>query len=57
MEVMTDPVVATDGHTYERAAIETWLQTHSRSPFTNVAITRMLIPNHNLKAQITTFFG
>ena len=29
------PVVASDGHVYERSAIETWLQTKSTSPLTN----------------------
>ncbi len=27
-----DPVVAKDGHTYERSAITTWLETHKTSP-------------------------
>lgn len=27
-----DPVVAKDGHTYERSAITTWLETHKASP-------------------------
>lgn len=26
MEIMVDPVIAMDGHTYERVAIENWLQ-------------------------------
>jgi hypothetical protein len=25
MQLMTDPVVADDGHTYQRHAIETWI--------------------------------
>ena len=29
------PALAADGHVYERAAIETWLQTKSTSPLTN----------------------
>ena len=32
--MMTDPVVAADGHTYERAAIAAWLQSHTTSPVT-----------------------
>ena len=31
---MTDPVLATDGHTYERAAIIKWLNTNATSPLT-----------------------
>ena len=32
--VMQDPVIAGDGHTYERAAIQHWLQGSSLSPVT-----------------------
>jgi len=32
--VMVDPVIAGDGQTYERDAIERWLRTHSTSPMT-----------------------
>ena len=32
---MREPVVAADGHTYERAAIERWLRTSTTSPMTN----------------------
>ena len=31
---MNDPVVAADGHTYERTAIERWIQDHDTSPLT-----------------------
>jgi hypothetical protein len=31
-ELMREPVVASDGHTYEKAAIEKWLKTHQISP-------------------------
>jgi hypothetical protein len=34
-EPMEDPVICTDGHTYEREAIEMWLRNNSRSPKTN----------------------
>jgi hypothetical protein len=43
MEIMKDPVICSDGHTYERSAIETWLSTKSHSP-----ITRAIIPNNSL---------
>ena len=33
--VMIDPVVCADGHSYERSAIERWLDTKSTSPMTN----------------------
>ena len=29
---MVDPVIAADGHSYERKAIEAWLHQHSVSP-------------------------
>ena len=34
MRPMVDPVVTADGHTYERVAIEQWLQMHDMSPMT-----------------------
>jgi Mg-chelatase subunit ChlD len=34
MDLMTDPVVGTDGHTYERTAITEWLSTNTVSPLT-----------------------
>lgn len=40
-EMMREPVVASDGHTYERAAIEQWLSQKDRSPMTNSVITRV----------------
>mmetsp|Transcript_7892 Transcript_7892/g.29209 ORF Transcript_7892/g.29209 Transcript_7892/m.29209 type:complete len:249 (+) Transcript_7892:409-1155(+) len=52
-EVMQDPVVAADGHTYERAAIGEWLQHHDLSPLTGATLEHdHLIPNHNLRGQI-----
>ncbi|GAB4814455.1 hypothetical protein N2152v2_001501 [Parachlorella kessleri] len=34
-EIMQDPVVAADGYSYDRHAIEAWLATRSTSPMTN----------------------
>lgn len=52
---MSDPVTAMDGHTYERANIEEWLETHSTSPMTNAQLpSKMLIPNHRMRAIIST---
>ncbi|EKX44918.1 hypothetical protein GUITHDRAFT_62234, partial [Guillardia theta CCMP2712] len=31
-EIMRDPVCTSDGKTYEREAIETWLKNHDTSP-------------------------
>ena len=52
-EVMSDPVMAADGHSYERSAIERWLATKSTSPLTGSELEhRILIPNHTLRRQI-----
>ena len=53
MEIMQDPVIAADGHTYERAAITQWLVHHNTSPKTNAVLpNRTLIPIHGLKSRI-----
>ena len=45
-----EPVVAEDGHTYERSAIEHWLRDHNTSPLTGeVLAMKMLIPNHTVR--------
>ncbi|KAK9806977.1 hypothetical protein WJX72_009234 [[Myrmecia] bisecta] len=45
-ELMRDPVIAEDGHTYDRAAMEQWLSKHDTSPMTNEALTsKALFPN------------
>ena len=38
-ELMEDPVTTADGHTFERAAIERWLQAHDTSPMTGSTLT------------------
>eukprot|EP00802_Teleaulax_amphioxeia_P020772 Tamp_21072.p1 GENE.Tamp_21072~~Tamp_21072.p1 ORF type:complete len:329 (+),score=62.23 Tamp_21072:44-988(+) len=56
MEIMTDPVFAADGHTYEKVEMERWLQTHETSPLTNEKLPhKHLAPNHNLRGQIQQF--
>ncbi|KAK7250100.1 hypothetical protein SO694_00006271 [Aureococcus anophagefferens] len=53
LSMMGDPVVANDGHSYERAAIATWLATHDTSPRTREPMGGAnLVPNHALRAQI-----
>ena len=34
LEIFYDPVLAQDGHVYERVAITRWIQQHGTSPFT-----------------------
>lgn len=49
-QLMRVPVIAADGHTYDRSAIERWLLHHDNSPKTGERLEhRMLVPNHNLK--------
>ncbi len=53
LDVMEDPVVATDGFTYERRCIEKWFSEKKTSPTTNAVLTSIaLIPNNSLRSQI-----
>lgn len=53
MDLMTDPVIGNDGHTYERAAITEWLSTHSVSPLTRRPMTLADIqPNFALRGSL-----
>ncbi|CAI5474457.1 unnamed protein product [Closterium sp. Yama58-4] len=45
-EIMQDPVITADGHSYERAAIENWLMHHDTSPMTG----KVLPPLHSTPA-------
>mmetsp|Transcript_14025 Transcript_14025/g.32678 ORF Transcript_14025/g.32678 Transcript_14025/m.32678 type:complete len:325 (+) Transcript_14025:469-1443(+) len=58
-ELMVDPVICMDGHTYERTAIERWLQSQIgrnggfTSPKTNALLpNRTLLPNFALREAI-----
>lgn len=52
-EPMLDPVVAADGHTYERAAIARWLQTSDKSPLTGSILPhKELVPNYGLLSSL-----
>ena len=53
LTLMTDPVITSDGQTYERKAIEDWLQQNNTSPLTAVELdNKKLIPNVALRSQI-----
>lgn len=53
LEVMSDPVTAADGHTYERDEIEDWFFAHSTSPLTNQELpSKDLEPHSMLQKQI-----
>ena len=48
-EVMSDPCVAADGYTYDRRAIEEWMEDHCTSPVTNLPLQNInLLPNHSV---------
>lgn len=53
-EIMTDPVVAEDGHTYERSALVIWLNRSSISPLTRNRMGRAMLPNLTLKSIIAS---
>ena len=53
---MVDPVIAPDGYTYERKAIEEWLTRSSESPMTREQLSaNSLIPNRLVKEEIDEF--
>ena len=52
-DIMDQPAVAADGNSYERAAIQQWLQTRTTSPLTNVVLhSNELVPNIALRDAI-----
>ncbi len=57
LSLMHDPVVAADGHTYERHEIESWIRSSEgnqvRSPMTSQVFEYlMLVPNHSMRKMI-----
>lgn len=58
LDVMEDPVVAADGHTYERAQILQWMSSRENpiSPMTGAPLDHQnLTSNHTLRSIITDF--
>uniref|UniRef100_A0A8C8ZHT7 WD repeat, SAM and U-box domain-containing protein 1 n=1 Tax=Prolemur simus TaxID=1328070 RepID=A0A8C8ZHT7_PROSS len=53
-ELMTDPVIASDGYSYEREAMENWISKKKRtSPMTNLVLPSVVLtPNRTLKMAI-----
>ncbi|XP_012582357.1 PREDICTED: WD repeat, SAM and U-box domain-containing protein 1 isoform X4 [Condylura cristata] len=53
-ELMKDPVIASDGYSYEREAMENWISKKKRtSPMTNLVLSSMVLtPNRTLKMAI-----
>ena len=55
---MRDPVIAADGHTYERHAMQEWLTHHSSSPVTGLQLShKRLISNVLIRSAIVSQFG
>ena len=53
LDVMANPVIAADGHTYERSAIEEWFKNNDTSPITNLLVaSTVLTPNFALKSML-----
>ena len=49
-ELFKEPVVISDGFTYEKEPLDTWLDTHNTSPMTNATLTnQQAFNNTNLK--------
>ncbi|KAH8080407.1 hypothetical protein JL720_9101 [Aureococcus anophagefferens] len=55
-ELMEDPVIAADGHTYERRAIAAWFERRRTSPITNEALPNLdLVPAHAIRSMIARY--
>ena len=56
LSLMRDPVIATDGHSYERDAITQWFVVNTTSPKTGMQVaSTALIPNHALRNTIEQY--
>ena len=56
-EIMQDPVMGSDGYTYEREKIEEWLKKNHRSPMTRDYMTAgSLRTNQTVKSIINLYF-
>lgn len=56
-QCMHDPVVLSDGHSYERRHIERWLEDHSTSPVSGLQLSQTdIFPNHALRNAIEEYF-
>ncbi|KAL4367247.1 hypothetical protein GQ457_05G034270 [Hibiscus cannabinus] len=58
LEVMSDPVILSSGHTFDRASIQRWLDSgHRTCPITKLPLPEhpCLIPNHALRSLISNY--
>ena len=57
-EIMVEPVIAFDGQSYEKTAIETWFKSNNKSPSNGTELpSRMLIANHSLRKLISEIYN
>ena len=57
MDLMLEPVKASDGYIYEKAAIIDWCKKNKNSPFTRDELTSEFILQTNLRDEIQTFIN
>jgi serine/threonine protein kinase/ubiquitin len=58
LDIIRDPVVCADGHSYDREAITNWLQTCNRSPVTNLPLDQnTFFPNYALRNAIEGYLS
>ncbi len=58
LDLMQDPVLAADGHSYDRAQIESWFRTSHTSPNTRLRLnTLALYPNIELRNRINSWLS
>lgn len=53
--IMLEPIVASDGHTYEKEAILKIIQSTKVSPLTRETLTMVVVPNHALRKRIASY--
>ncbi|KAA8519929.1 hypothetical protein F0562_014161 [Nyssa sinensis] len=58
LEIMTDPVILSSGHTFDRSSIQRWIDSgHRTCPITKLPLSEppSLIPNHALRSLISNY--
>jgi hypothetical protein len=56
-QIMHDPVVLEDGHTYEQRHIAKWLESKNTSPVTGAPLpSKNMFPNHAMRNGISEYF-
>ncbi|XP_054778630.1 U-box domain-containing protein 8-like [Prosopis cineraria] len=59
LEIMSDPVILSSGHTFDRSSIQRWLDAgHRTCPITKLPLPDCpsLIPNHALRSLISSYY-